>query len=388
MSTAIVAALSAGTYAGATQTNTQGQAAAQSQAQASAAGSGNIFAKVTTADSVKGDVKASTLIGKDVYIPKPAQGTSAQASTGTTTGASASATAPAAGSNPMANLEDIGSVGDVILSKDGKVDAVLVDVGGFLGIGTHTVALDWTALHWQMKQDAKSAKDSYLVVQASKKQLENAPAFKEEWLKGATASSYGTNSAAGQSSSTTATQGTTGSTAATTHMSGQTTTGMSTGSQQQMAGATNGSTQTQTQAGASGQMPAATNSQAQQSTSSNAAANATVGGTATGAAAKAQANGYTQANLATLTKKELIGAPVYDAKGDEAGEVSKVIMGTSSNKIEGAVIKVGGFLGIGEKAIEVKADTMTVMTKNNGKDVRIYVDLTQQQLKQLPPYKQ
>ncbi len=63
-------------------------------------------------------------------------------------------------------------------------------------------------------------------------------------------------------------------------------------------------------------------------------------------------------------------------------------MGASSNKIEGAVVKVGGFLGIGEKAIEVKADTMTVMTKNNGKDVRIYVNLTQQQLKQLPAYKQ
>ncbi len=275
MSTAIVAALSTGAFAETAQTNTQGQATAEGQAQAPVAASGNIFAKVTSAESVKGDVKASALIGKDIYIPKPAAKTSAQASAGASADASASSTAPASNSAPMANLEDIGSVGDVILSKDGKVDAVLVDVGGFLGIGTHTVALDWTALHWQMKQDAKSTADSYLVIQATKQQLEKAPAFKEDWLKGATASSYQTNSASGQTS--TAAQGTTGSMASTTHMSGQATSDMTSGGQQKMAGATDGSAQPQMQAGSAGQTSTATDSQAQ-STSTNAAASATVGG--------------------------------------------------------------------------------------------------------------
>lgn len=374
MSTAIVAALSTGAYAETAQTNTQTQATAEGQAQAPVTASGNIFAKVTTAESVKGDVRASTLIGKDIYIPKPATKTSAQASAGASADASASSSAPAASSDPMANLEDIGSVGDVILSKDGKVDAVLVDVGGFLGIGTHTVALDWTALHWQMKQDAKSAADSYLVIQATKQQLEKAPAFKEDWLKGATAASYQSKSVGAQASDMA--QGAADSVKSATQTVGQNMADATSSAKQKIAEMGDSSDHTQAQAGnATGAQPTA-------------AASATVGGSATGPVAKAQADGFTQTNLAALTKKELVGARVYDMKGDEAGEVSKVIMGASSNKIEGAVVKVGGFLGIGEKAIEVKADTMTVMTKNNGQDVRIYVNLTQQQLKQLPAYKQ
>src|SRR5690606_29898279 len=33
------------------------------------------------------------------------------------------------------NDENIGEIGDVILTDDGSVDAVIIDVGGFLGIG-------------------------------------------------------------------------------------------------------------------------------------------------------------------------------------------------------------------------------------------------------------
>src|SRR5690606_9956566 len=40
-----------------------------------------------------------------------------------------------------ANEEKIGSVGDVILTQDGAVEAVLVDVGGFLGLGAREVAI-------------------------------------------------------------------------------------------------------------------------------------------------------------------------------------------------------------------------------------------------------
>lgn len=40
-----------------------------------------------------------------------------------------------------ANDENIGNVGDVALTADGEIDALIVDVGGFLGIGTHTVAI-------------------------------------------------------------------------------------------------------------------------------------------------------------------------------------------------------------------------------------------------------
>jgi hypothetical protein len=47
-------------------------------------------------------------------------------------------------------MEQIGSIGDVMLGPDGQAEYVLVDVGGFLGIGTRQVAIgfeEMTVLH-------------------------------------------------------------------------------------------------------------------------------------------------------------------------------------------------------------------------------------------------
>ena len=40
-----------------------------------------------------------------------------------------------------ANDENLGNVGDILLSEEGSFDAIIVDVGGFLGLGAHEVAL-------------------------------------------------------------------------------------------------------------------------------------------------------------------------------------------------------------------------------------------------------
>jgi sporulation protein YlmC with PRC-barrel domain len=48
-----------------------------------------------------------------------------------------------------ANNENIGEVNDVLLDRTGKVTAVIVGVGGFLGIGEKDVALPMTALQFR-----------------------------------------------------------------------------------------------------------------------------------------------------------------------------------------------------------------------------------------------
>ena len=45
-----------------------------------------------------------------------------------------------------ASDEKIGEIDDVLIDHAGKVMAVVVDVGGFLGIGTHRVALKFEAV--------------------------------------------------------------------------------------------------------------------------------------------------------------------------------------------------------------------------------------------------
>lgn len=39
--------------------------------------------------------------------------------------------------------ENVGEIGEVVLDSGGEVQGVVIDVGGFLGVGTHPVLLGW-----------------------------------------------------------------------------------------------------------------------------------------------------------------------------------------------------------------------------------------------------
>ena len=68
--------------------------------------------------------------------------------------------------------EDLGEVNDFFVTDKGSVQAVILGVGGFLGIGEKDVAVNMSAI--QFVQDGNNTK---LVVNASKNQLTGAPAF-------------------------------------------------------------------------------------------------------------------------------------------------------------------------------------------------------------------
>lgn len=73
--------------------------------------------------------------------------------------------------------QNIGNVNDIVISRDGKMKAALIDVGGFLGIGARTIAVDMQALNIVERQDAKGF---FLVIAATRAELENAPEFQDE----------------------------------------------------------------------------------------------------------------------------------------------------------------------------------------------------------------
>ena len=75
-----------------------------------------------------------------------------------------------------ANDENIGEIGDVVLAKEGKVDAVIIDVGGFLGMGEKPVAVGFDKLSFMADKDGKK----YLYTPFTKDQLEAQPAFDEK----------------------------------------------------------------------------------------------------------------------------------------------------------------------------------------------------------------
>ena len=74
--------------------------------------------------------------------------------------------------------ETIGEINELILDKDGKVAAVVIGVGGFLGIGQREVALDYKSLN--IKYDPNAMTDAgatTVMVNATKESLTNAPAW-------------------------------------------------------------------------------------------------------------------------------------------------------------------------------------------------------------------
>jgi sporulation protein YlmC with PRC-barrel domain len=67
----------------------------------------------------------------------------------------------------------IGEVMDVLVSPDGKVNSVIVGVGGFLGAGEKDVAVGFSAIKRTTKDNS-----IYLTMNTTKNELQSAPGFK------------------------------------------------------------------------------------------------------------------------------------------------------------------------------------------------------------------
>ncbi len=74
----------------------------------------------------------------------------------------------------------IGEISDVLLSKDGKVEAFIVGVGGFLGVGEKDVAVPFDAIRATQK-DGKW----YLTMNTTKDALKNARGYRFDKTKSA-----------------------------------------------------------------------------------------------------------------------------------------------------------------------------------------------------------
>ncbi len=70
--------------------------------------------------------------------------------------------------------ETIGEINEVVLGSDGRVAAVVIGVGGFLGIGEHQVAVEFDSLHLSYGADQPAT----ATLNATKQSLKAAPEWK------------------------------------------------------------------------------------------------------------------------------------------------------------------------------------------------------------------
>ncbi|UWQ96306.1 PRC-barrel domain-containing protein [Rhodobacteraceae bacterium M385] len=71
--------------------------------------------------------------------------------------------------------DDIGEINEIILTRDGDVQSVIVGVGGFLGIGERDVAVNMDQI--QFVSDGEDSDDYFLVVNAAAADVEQAPEY-------------------------------------------------------------------------------------------------------------------------------------------------------------------------------------------------------------------
>jgi hypothetical protein len=68
--------------------------------------------------------------------------------------------------------EDVGRIIDLLADRNGRVQAAVIEFGGFLGIGTRKIAVEWSALRFE--SDGKPA----VIVEMTRDQLRVAPEYK------------------------------------------------------------------------------------------------------------------------------------------------------------------------------------------------------------------
>jgi hypothetical protein len=71
--------------------------------------------------------------------------------------------------------EDMGRIVDVIVDRKGTVRAAVIDFGGFLGVGSRKIVVDWNALHFARVAD----KGESITLELTKEQVMAAPEYKE-----------------------------------------------------------------------------------------------------------------------------------------------------------------------------------------------------------------
>jgi hypothetical protein len=72
--------------------------------------------------------------------------------------------------------EDMGRIVDVIVDRGGQVRAAVIDFGGFLGVGSRKIVVDWNALHFGRVAN----KSDSITLELTKDQVTAAPEYKED----------------------------------------------------------------------------------------------------------------------------------------------------------------------------------------------------------------
>ena len=350
----------------------------------------------------------------------------------------------AVAANSATEWDDIGEIGDFVIGADGSLEAVIVDVGGFLGIGEREVAVAWDAIRPVTEDDDPN--EVFLTVPATQEQLEGAPEFTRTTAAG-TMDSDGEEVVAAEGATeveeeatemaadaeTTVAEGeqeieqAAADTEAAAEAAEEELEEVAADTEQAVDGAAEEVEQAAEATGdaveAAGEEVAQETAEAVEATGDAveaagdevqeevAEAEAEVEGQqievvetdaeaapaegtemAEGTAMErtvlrtpaVEREGYETVGLDQLTVEDLTGARIYGINDEDIGEVDDLLLSEDGTAIEGAIVGIGGFLGLGEHRIALTMDELQIMRSEG--DFRVYVDATKEELEAQPEY--
>jgi PRC-barrel domain len=71
--------------------------------------------------------------------------------------------------------ENMGRIVDAVVDRGGQVRAAIIDFGGFLGVGSRKIAVDWNALHFPRPDD----KAGRVTLEFTRDQLKAGPEYQD-----------------------------------------------------------------------------------------------------------------------------------------------------------------------------------------------------------------
>ncbi len=87
----------------------------------------------------------------------------------------------------------------------------------------------------------------------------------------------------------------------------------------------------------------------------------------------------------TILSNDFVGASVYSPNDEAVGDINDMIINLDGT-VEGVVVGVGGFLGIGEKDVAVRMSAISVTLMKDG-NVRLVLNSTKEELEAAPAFK-
>ena len=238
---------------------------------------------------------------------------------------------------------DIGEINDVVITRDGKVDSVLLDIGGFLGMGERQVAVSMESIRFVADSaTAADANDFFLVVNADRALLEGAPEYIRTGAMPADATRNADTAVAPDATATDPLAPDALATDAT--IADETTT-------------------------------AATDPAVTQPAADGAKVDGAM-----------MMDGYAAIETEGITSEQLMGTRVYGPNQEDLGEISNLVLDENGAPSQ-VIVDVGGFLGMGEKPVAIDVTALQMMQATDNGKIRAYVQMTQEQLESMPATK-